>query len=183
MTHPGPSHPSPSGPSQPSTPSRGHLPIGAGGICTGKTLADGAPAACGTVVPYRQHRADFGWSYTPVRPAPRLGEVVRDVERLLAQADTILDRGHDPASATPGAGLYLGEAQARIRDVVDLLHGAVRYAESVGSAVPVAVGAGYGATQTPAHRDPAVATTGGPAGESRARSGEPGTAELIGARS
>jgi len=110
---------------------------------------------------------------------PRLGEVVRDTERLLVQALNVLDRPVDASSvptqpAWPGHSdvtvldLHISNALADIRGALDALQ-----------RIPVAPPAGS-AVKLPARQDPpdplvpgpAVATTGGPVDHPYPRSGE-----------
>lgn len=128
-------------PGSPPPPTRGHLPIGSA--------------------------ADFDWGIKPsTAPTPRLGEVVRDAERLAAQLVTVLARQYDPASAPVGA---LGEPDVALSDVhlgraVALVHAAVAELSAVTFLSLPPVG-----SAVPAHTDVSRDRSGGPGTDSRLR--------------
>lgn len=167
MTHPGPSHPGPSGPSQPSAPSRRCFqvsgwvgPPGECGVsCSCGLTFDGFDTIAQAAALLDGHIAD-GCPPAPSRghlpigagPAalPRLGEVIRDAERLAAQLVAVLTRDYDPASAPadlawPGhsditvARLHLSFAANDVRSVLRALSRVAAEADMppLGSAVPV----------------------------------------------
>lgn len=106
-------------------------------------------------------------------PTPRLGELVRDAERYLAQADHVLTRQYDPESA----GVHVAAVDANLGWAVEHLRRALACLVNLaqldlppaGSAVmfDAAAAREYG-SHTPARRDlaeqsaRAVATSGGP---------------------
>lgn len=165
MTHPGPSHPGPSGPSQPSAPTRGHShesgwvgPSGECGIsCSCGVAFDGFDTIAEAAALLDRHIADSlptpGRGHLPIgaSPAglPRLGELIRDAERLAAQLLAVLNREYDSASAPtdlawPGASeltmvdLHMAHAASHVQSVLRSL---ARITElqlpAAGSAVPV----------------------------------------------
>jgi hypothetical protein len=86
----------------------------------------------------------------PQQPLPRLGELIRDAERLGAQLLAVLRREYDPASAPadlawPGSsgitvvGLHLAFAAADVQSALASVGRAAAEADmpAVGSAVPV----------------------------------------------
>lgn len=162
MTHPGPTHPSPSGPSQPSTPSRGHLPIGTGPVPSVGDVARDAQLLASRLITAlgRQYDPESAPAGVPVDV--HLGCAVIRVRQAVDELAAV--------TAAPAG---------RPRQICT--------GKTLGDGMPARCGgtAVHGQHQllTPTHRDPTVATTGASGGESRARSGGPGaTVMLVGRR-
>lgn len=92
-------------------------------------------------------------------PLPRLGEVIRDVERLLAQASTILRRPVDPASeptvvAWPAISDDIMVHRLLLDEVAVNLYWALR---KLGKVAALPMPPAGSAVQVPARQDPASA--------------------------